>query len=139
MNRPGQGRPRKPNELLEALDSRNAKAGVIESEEMVLPYIPPGHLSDVEKAHWLRIVPPLVTQGIAKEADREPLAVLCFLLARLYDSKVDSDGEPLVSEKGRAQISKQVFEIFNQFGMNPTSRSRSGISKKTPGIKVRGK
>lgn len=134
------GRPRKSNAELELSGSRNAKKDQIESGEMHMPDIPPLYLSSVAMEHWRSIVPELCRMGTVKEADRSALARLCNLLARFYDSSINaSTKEPTVSEIERRNICKSIQEIEDRFGMNPLSRSRSGVSSKVSGIKQRPK
>jgi len=131
------GRPRKPNEDHELTGSRNAKFGQIESGELKYPEIPPDYISEAAKLHWIAIVPELVAQKTAKEADRTLLAMLCSQLARFHDNTVKSDSSPSVTEIERRNIVKNIVELSDRFGMSPLSRSRSGVSKKVSGVKQR--
>ena len=131
------GRPRKPNESLDLTGSRNKKFGQIESGDLLNPESPPHYLSTDAKAHWNAIVPGLVQQGTAKEADRTLLAMLCSQLARFHDTSFKSDGSPTIEEIERRNICKNIVELSDRFGMSPLSRSRSGISKKVSGVKQR--
>ncbi len=131
------GRPRATNKELELSGSRNVKVDGIESGAMIHPEIPPAFLSFKAQEQWSMLVPPLVEAGTAKEADRTVLALFCDCLARFYDNTAGDDKRPLIDEKERCKILKQIMDIADRFGMNPLSRARSGISKKATGVKQR--
>ena len=131
------GRPRATNEDLELKGSRNIKVDQIESQDLILPTLPPNYLSDAAKRQWILIVPPLVASGTVKEADRSVLAMYCADLAKFHDTTVDSDSNPTVDEKDRQRIGKRILDTSDKFGMNPLARQRSGINKKTAGVKTR--
>lgn len=131
------GRPRKTNEELELSGSRNIKVGQIESGDLIHPEIAPSYLTSAGEEAWLEIVPPLVAAGTVKEADRTLLAMLCADSAKFHDTTVDSDGKPTVDEKERQRIGKRISDISDKFGMSPLARARSGVNKKTAGVKTR--
>ncbi len=131
------GRPNKPNCELELSGSKNKRLGGIESSPLELATLPPGYLSSGAQRQWLLVVPPLASAGIAQESDRMVLSLLCDCLARFYDNTVGEDKRPLIDERERSKILKQIIDISDKFGMNPLARSRSGVSKKTLGVKQR--
>ncbi len=137
MIRGNSGRPPVSNQKHGLTGSRNQRFDQIESGDLKDYFLPPFYLSDSAKVHWLAIVPGLVAQGTAKEADRTLLAMLCSQLARFHDTSVKSDGSPIIEEIERRNICKNIVELSDRFGMSPLSRSRSGISKKVSGIKQR--
>lgn len=129
------GRPRKSNDELLAQGSRNGRVAEIDSEVLSRDAVPPQFLPLKAVLFWfelLRCVP------APKLADVPLLAHWADLNERYYDRTIDPKTKlPTVDEKERARISKQIFEISDKFGMNPLSRSRSGVSKKTLQVKQR--
>jgi phage terminase small subunit len=131
------GRPPKPNEALKLSGSRNAKANPVESPKFNPKELAPDYLTKEGKKHWDLIVPPLLASDMIKEADRMVLGMLCADLAKFHDSSVDSEGKPTVDDKERQRIGKRILDTSDRFGMNPISRSRSGVSKKVTGVRQR--
>lgn len=130
-------RQRKTNEEKELSGSKNTMRDQITSGELKEPQIPPPWMPTEAQRYWHHIVPTIE----ACEADRMILAILCTLNARFYNEKTYSEGprlgECIVTEESRERITKQIMDISDKFGMNPLSRSRSGINKKTMGVKQR--
>ena len=95
----------------------------------------PGHLNDVARDEWARIVPVLISQGLLTIADGPALGLYCSAFARLYTANQElvfsvtsttaagnEKTNPAVNVAKEAEAS--MLRVLIQFGQTPLARSR---------------
>jgi P27 family predicted phage terminase small subunit len=98
---------------------------------------PPADITDEARLWWERYAPILIPIGLLTEADTLAFRLLCETTARYYAAKllVERTGEVLRSDEGgmytnpyvhsRNKAQDQMHKLMVEFGMTPSSRSRT--------------
>jgi P27 family predicted phage terminase small subunit len=96
----------------------------------------PGHLDDVGRAEWERIVPQLEQLGVLTRVDGAALSLYCGAFAEMLaaEAAVREYGQLIQTGQGgrkanpavaiARQARGQVHRLLVEFGLTPSSRSR---------------
>jgi P27 family predicted phage terminase small subunit len=99
----------------------------------------PGHLSEVAKAEWLHMGEQLLHLGLLTSIDRSAFAAYCVIYARWVEAEeaLKKSGTVVRSPSGYPMLSpyytvanqslSQMRNYLTEFGMTPSSRSRTSV------------
>jgi P27 family predicted phage terminase small subunit len=100
---------------------------------------PPNHLSDAAKAEWTHMGQQLLQLGLLTSIDRSGFAAYCVVYSRWAEAEeaLKKTGAVVRSPSGKPMISpfylvatqslSQMKAFLTEFGMTPSSRSRTSV------------
>jgi P27 family predicted phage terminase small subunit len=96
----------------------------------------PGHLDEVAKKEWKRLVPVLLHMRVLSEADQIQLALLCQTYSRMIEAQEALSKSSLLIKTGSGYVqqspligiistcTQQLVTLCREFGLSPAARTK---------------